>query len=468
MRSLRVLSFAVSLCIICGIIFGPISASALYELDIDPWGDLEEVKDPGITDTPMVPPSERPDQDSAGSEVEGEQVTDYGSGFNLFSLNDDSALRYVSWFLDALFESVTAEEEFSYSDTDSATTSDSRYKIDSHFTAGVRKRFSLYAGSYFDWEAAVVYKAGEYQKLRLNGSVYGGFDYWCSESGEHLSLYPYKIELLVNGEPYGDPVQQTELVDNGYTDDDTGDWIEVWQEEPVPIKDYVAISFDLPIDVDIGKVGFRFSYPYNSSFLDSSTTLYEEEWNYGFFVYDESIWVSEEAVGAPEYEGILGTIVGWLTEIKNAITGLTGKLVDGLLDGLSGLFVPSEEDITQLKDKYDTLLRDRLGFIYQGFDATVTNVETIVTGMESTEEYSFTVPEISFTLNGEKLVILEETPVSLDNEAMDVLRGLFGTAVCVICVGAWLSLAFDMVVALISGVSYFTFLARKREEDLFE
>lgn len=444
MRSSRVLSFALLFCITFGIISGQTSASALYlvDSDIDPWGDLEDVKNPPIVEPEYV---FIPDQ-SAGMDYVGEDP-----GIALLSLNDEDGARYIK---------MTGSIRFGFTSSSSTAMTNSQiiktydgpgsYSVSSYSQSTTIKNnyLDIVAGTYIDWSAPVEYASEEGATLDMSGaisfSVLAPITYAEVSGGTMITAgimaYPDTVQLLVNGSPFGDV----------YSLNSVGS---------LTFSDVVSI----PLDSSITRLGYRFTFTNGFNKITADATN-DGKRGVFFNISDDAIFSHVVAPEDPVYNGILEAIVGWLSNLFDAIVNLPVRIVDGLLDGLKGLFVPSEADVTALKDKYDTLLRDRLGFIYQGFDATVDGIQTIVAGMEAADEYSFTVPEISFTLNGEKMVILEETPVSLDNAAMDTLRGLFGTAVCVICVGAWLSMAFDMVVALISGISYFEFLTKRKEE----
>lgn len=66
-----------------------------------------------------------------------------------------------------------------------------------------------------------------------------------------------------------------------------------------------------------------------------------------------------------EEAGLLEGILGKLQSLWNSITDLPNKLWSLIENGLKNLFVPSEEYIVSYKDKWDELLSDRLGAVYQ-------------------------------------------------------------------------------------------------------
>lgn len=130
---------------------------------------------------------------------------------------------------------------------------------------------------------------------------------------------------------------------------------------------------------------------------------------------------------------------------------------------LMSLFVPSESDMLELKEKFQDLLQGRLGFIWQAGDWVVSFFGDLVTSLTSYEDYSFTFPGISFPMNGETVSILDRQTVSLENDFMNVVRPVLGTIVTIVSVLAFVNMAEEMVIAITSGTSYFAFLRRREE-----
>lgn len=54
-----------------------------------------------------------------------------------------------------------------------------------------------------------------------------------------------------------------------------------------------------------------------------------------------------------------------LSSIKDGITELPTKIWDKISNGLKELFIPSEEDLTAIKDSFDTMLSERFGALYE-------------------------------------------------------------------------------------------------------
>ena len=156
------------------------------------------------------------------------------------------------------------------------------------------------------------------------------------------------------------------------------------------------------------------------------------------------------------------SVVTGISNIFQGIIELPGKIVNLLIDGLKSLFIPGEDELTSIQGKYQQLLSERLGFIWQAYELINNLFTGIMDALESGGVYEFSFPGIAFPFNGEELVILPETSVSLENEVMDVIRPVLGTIVCFIAVVGFINVSEGMVMALISGVSYYEFLHGKK------
>lgn len=164
--------------------------------------------------------------------------------------------------------------------------------------------------------------------------------------------------------------------------------------------------------------------------------------------------------GINESNGLLSGILGGINDLWDAITSLPSKIADAI----KSLFVPSQEDLTAIKAKYEQLLADRLGFVYQAGDMVTGFFTDFSSALQSEDEYEFVFPGIAFPMNGEIIVICEEMPVDLDNDVMAALRPVLGTIITIISVLGFLNVASDMLEAMISGKSYHDFLHRKDDD----
>ena len=151
--------------------------------------------------------------------------------------------------------------------------------------------------------------------------------------------------------------------------------------------------------------------------------------------------------------------------VFTAIVELPGKIAIAFIDGLKSLFIPDEADLQELKEKYQTLLETKFGFVYQSFQMLGTLFDTVVGAWGDHSDYTFEFPGISFSMQEETFTLIERQTISLDNELMDVLRGFAGTLVSLICVLALVHSMETLFIAIVSGKNYFDFLAMQREAE---
>lgn len=170
-------------------------------------------------------------------------------------------------------------------------------------------------------------------------------------------------------------------------------------------------------------------------------------------IFDDQLsWTAHEE--DPVYNGLLKSILEWLKAIKTGIGNVASSIANlpGLIvDGIKGLFVPSQDALQSLKASYETLFEGKFGFIYQLYNWVVTFFGDLKTALTSGAAYAFTFPGIAFPMDGETITILDETAVSLDNSAMTVLRPVLGTAVSFIVVIATVNTCRRFILRFLSG-----------------
>lgn len=150
--------------------------------------------------------------------------------------------------------------------------------------------------------------------------------------------------------------------------------------------------------------------------------------------------------------------------IAIAIVELPGKIVNAIIDGLKSLFVPSEEDLAAIQEQYKTLLSERLGFVWQAGELVIDFGSSVLSALEGATDYSFHFPGVHLSLPEGEYDLIAAQDVSLDNPLTAVLRPVLGTIVSFLVVAAFVNTAERMVVAFVSGKSYFDFLKGDGEE----
>ena len=441
MRTYRVLSFAVLLCIICSIICGRTYASDIWTIDgnVDPWGDLEEIENwQKEQEEQQVAADLAPD---SVDEVP-ESVFGFTGGTSLFSLNDNTDSRTIYYYGNFYFGGFSSSGSTSgaiYGQTANETLTKA-YTNNTFITLkSYTNRQNTYgsyikvlAGDYIDFKASVSYPADSYSKFTLSGGGKATLNGGTTASG--TNIYPDSFQILINGNP----------TDEIFPFDDSS-------------GNFTIPNFNYDITSDVHSIGYRFLFSSTQTKQTAGTNA-STTWRLRFKLDDSSVFTVVEGAAEPEYNGLLNSILGWLTNIWNGITSIPTLI----LDGVKSLFVPSDEQLQALSAQYDGLFEEKLGFVYQLLSWVVDSFTSFKDTLLAGQTYSFTFPGIRFPHDGGMIEIVPEQEVSLENGFMDVVRPVLGTIVSIVAVVGFANVCFDMVVAFISGASYFEFRKGKK------
>lgn len=166
-----------------------------------------------------------------------------------------------------------------------------------------------------------------------------------------------------------------------------------------------------------------------------------EEIQGGIFAWVKKIFKS--IVDLPK--NIANSIKSFFTELGEKILALGDKL----LDGIKNLFVPTEQDITDVKGQFEELLSTRFGAVYES-TTIIDDFSTAFSNASSTEEQEFvTFPTIT--------VNLVDTPFSFGGWQVDVVPDGFEFLVNTLKMITSIACTFLFVNAM-----------RKRLEDIFK
>ena len=436
MQRRRVLSLLLSACIICLSVCGTASASdilTLEEMGIDPWGELQDIQEQQTENS----------SDSASARVaEGENVNFSVMGVaRAASAGTDSAADYT-WTI----TSTGSTMYYGPQSTISGSTIQSInagaqwvFSVDDSSSGMIIGQPVASSGSYCFFAntnpltirvaTSLNFNSHDYSTIYVNGYISSHLYLLYKNNSVRYMIEPKTFQLMVNGSPYGD------------------------------VMDY-GTGFDIELDVEslggFTSLGFYFYYPtYTTSFSQGGTT---SKVSLGYWLDASTLSFSTQDVSS----GLLASILAWLSNILDAIVSLPGRVASAISNVLQSLFVPSQEDFINLKTQYETLLEERLGFIWQAGEWVVTFGQSILTAVQGGNEYTFTFPGISFPMNGTTYVLAEPVQVSLQNAFFEVV---LGTIVAIVCVVAFINTARYMIAAVVSGATYFEFLKGRRHDD---
>ena len=180
--------------------------------------------------------------------------------------------------------------------------------------------------------------------------------------------------------------------------------------------------------------------------------------------------------------GLLQEINGTLTEIKtstatiqNDVSEIKGGLQDSnssiwgaFKDSVSGLFVPSSDELTNSAMGYAQVAQEKLGGAYQTVDMVRVGVQSVSDKLKnpgSSPGVEF--PGISVPLGGDvgTVTLAASQTVTIPEKMSEVLYPVAGTIIPIVCTIWTVRLGLDMVHCFFSGMSYGEFLHRHTDEE---
>lgn len=209
---------------------------------------------------------------------------------------------------------------------------------------------------------------------------------------------------------------------------------------------YSDSTYDLFTDVNCAKsaaTGFGFSYTYK----EVPKEVYQIVFN-GWLDIDaifpgyDSTYKVQPTIGGSNLKltidieestnSLLDKIVGWLSNIKDAVTNLPQLIADGI----KGLFIPDEQTMVEIKESWSQLLEERFGAIYQAGSIITEFAENFTyKGEKNTIEVpatTFDLGVVDFTFGGWTIQLVHEEFKFL----VDLLKGVIGIIFTLFFVGA--------------------------------
>lgn len=182
--------------------------------------------------------------------------------------------------------------------------------------------------------------------------------------------------------------------------------------------------------------------------------------------------------------GLLQNIDGKLTEIQtstiqiqNDVSEIKGGLQDGnssiwgaFKDSVSGLFVPSADDLTGVLDGFEQLAYDKLGGAYQAAEFGTQFAQQVSSKLKNPgNSPGVEFPGISVPLGGDvgTVTLAASQTVTIPDKMAEVLYPVAGVIIPIVCTIWTIRLCIDLVNCFMSGMSYAEFLHRHtdREDD---
>ena len=193
----------------------------------------------------------------------------------------------------------------------------------------------------------------------------------------------------------------------------------------------MSLSFDSgTLDKDLYSIQFRLRFTGANSLYNGISSLH---WNNGsnfkLFTGTGSSSMIECFV-EDGTKSLLKDIKNGISNLINGITELPSKLW-GLIDnGLKGLFVPSETQMTEVKGQWDSLLSDRFGGLYQTVQLIDDYAETFKE--PSVSQTSIDFPEFRLNVGSDSEFVLQAHDVQIVPDRFSFLVDVLKTIISII------------------------------------
>lgn len=304
---------------------------------------------------------------------------------------------------------------------------------------------SIPVGTYIDLNFDVSGAYPDVEQIDLWGTFDGNLGVWYP--GGLLTVKPNKCSLLVNGQVVS-TYTQTDVAFRYTHSLNVGDSVQT-----------VGIRFYYPEHFDLG----AFGDPFGSRWLllwqhDFNTNVTQSQ--QGFFNSLFS-WLGNIRDGISNVASSISTGFG---NLLNAVTSLPSKIADAI----RGLFVPTDAQMNELKASFNSLLSEKLGFVYQSVslvDGVFVAVFDAVDNPDS--DVSFAVPAFpSFNVAGTE-VSLWDNPIHVDiadNEVVQTVQQVASPFVVAVLVWGFVHSMEDAFLAFVGGKSLADWVRNRKEE----
>lgn len=222
-------------------------------------------------------------------------------------------------------------------------------------------------------------------------------------------------------------------------------------------------SYSLPKGATVSSIGFRFSFP---EFFDLGATETSNSQRV-LKLYLPSL----DTNANNSTSGWFNALFGWLADIRDRISDVVSNIASGfsnvvnsitalpsrIADAVKGLFVPSDTQMDELKASFNTLLSEKLGFVYQAGSLVTGVFDAVFDAVDNPDsDVSFTVPAFpAFDVDGTD-VSLWDDPIVVDiagNQVVQTVQQVASPFVIAVMVWGFVHSMEDAFMAFIGGKS---------------
>lgn len=293
-------------------------------------------------------------------------------------------------------------------------------------------------GTYIDLTYDVAGAYPDVEKVDFWGTFDGTIGTWFP--GGTLSLVPDRYDLLIDGK-----------IVATYTEPKT------------------SFKYTHTLDVGDSVSTFGIRYYYQEHFdLGAFGEKYGGRWLL--------MWQPEINTNvAQSRQGFFHSLFSWLGNIRDGISSGFSNLVSAvtalpskIADAIKGLFVPTDAQMEELKESFNGLLSEKLGFVYQSVSLADGVFDAVFDAVDNpNSDVSFTVPAFpAFDVGGVN-VSLWEQPIDVDiseNEVVQTVQNVASPFVLAVMVWGFVHSMEDAFFAFVGGQSLADWVRNRKGE----
>lgn len=263
-------------------------------------------------------------------------------------------------------------------------------------------------------------------------------------AGNQMFARPISYSLLINGSvvaSVGSPLDYTYNLSKGEIVTSVG------------IRYTFDYNFDLKATADNSTTrGLRVEVGSPTDNTNKSTS----GWFNGLFE-----WLSNILDGI---NGLLSSISSGFSNVVNSILSLPAKIAEAV----KGLFVPSDAQMDELKASFNTLLSEKLGFVYQAGSLVTGVFDAVFEAVDNPDsDVSFTVPAFpAFNVDGTDVSLWDKSIVVdiADNQVVQTVQQIASPFVIAVMVWGFVHSMEDAFLAFVGGKTLSDWVRERKGE----
>lgn len=364
-------------------------------------------------------------------------------GISLFSLEDSGGLSVslvsgsVKYGISgSAYTTWSGGYDTSYIHPDGSTLRLGNYRVSPATNGGY---MSVGAGTTIRLEWPVSASYPDEDSLDYWGTMNGHLFVWVDGAGQVGAKNPDRCYLLVNGERVGNYARFddfTYTAKNGIGESVTSVGIEYY---------YSLEYFDLlATDVKASNVGLYLT----PGIIQTNANTSQQGFFSGLFR-----WLAN----------IRDNVSSGFSSVVSAVTSLPSKIADAI----KGLFVPTDAQMDELKASFNTVLSEKLGFVYQSVSLVDGVFDAVFDAVDNPDsDVSFTVPAFPSFDVGSTEVSLWEQPIVVDladNKVVQTVQQVASPFVVAVMVWGFVHSMEDAFLAFVGGQSLADWVRNRKE-----